>query len=64
MYLSTYITLATENLKKILADTDWSVVEDKIDINEAWAKFNNILNGVVKLCIPACKRRLCKNNKP
>ena len=46
-----------------MADTDWSVVENKIDLNKSWVKFYNILNGAVKLSIPVCKRRPCKNDK-
>ena len=33
-----------EKLRKVLSDTDWSIVENEIDINE-W-KFYNILNGI------------------
>ena len=46
-----------------MADTDWCVVEDEIDISESKAKFYNILNGVVKLCIPFCIRHSHINNK-
>ena len=54
-----------EKLRKILADTDWSIVENEIDVNKSWENFYNILNGAVKLCIPICKRRLRKNiNEP
>ena len=46
-----------------MADTDWSVVENETDINESWTKFYNILNGVIELCVPVCKRRSHRNNK-
>ena len=49
---------------KIFADSGWGVVENETDINKSWEKFYNILNGAVKLCIPVCKRRPRKINKP
>ena len=45
-----------EKRRKILAYTEWSVVENETDINESWAKFDNIFNGVVELFIPVCKK--------
>ena len=47
-----------------MADINWGIVENEIDVNKSWEKFYNILNGAVKLCIPVCKRRPRKNNKP
>ena len=56
-----------EKLRKLLADTNWSIVENETDVYKSWEKFYNILNGAVKLCIPVCKRRPRKNkniNRP
>ncbi len=53
-----------EKLRTILSMTDWSCIYRETNINEAWAKFTNILNSAVKSCIPVCKRRPNINNKP
>ena len=31
-------------------------MSQRSDINKSWAKFYSILNGVVRLCVPVCKR--------
>ena len=50
-----------EKLRKLLADTDRSIVENETEVNKSWEKFYDILNGAVKLCIPVCKSRPRKN---
>ena len=44
-----------EKLRKKLADTDRSIVENKTDIDDSF--IHNILNGIVKLYVPAYKIR-------
>ena len=53
-----------KKIRKILPLTDWSVVENETDINESWEIFYEILNGVVLLYIPVCKKHPRQNNKP
>ena len=56
-----YQTDNFEKVWKILADTYCGVVETETDVGKSWAKFYNILNGTVKICIPV-RRRCPRNN--
>ena len=51
-------------LRRILTNTDWSVLHENNDIDSAWQFFSTHLNRAVESCVPLRNRRTFQNIKP